>query len=86
MANTEEKLIGRVTHYFPKVEVAIVKLEDSIKIGDKIKLKRKEEESEQEVKSMQVEHKDISEGKKGEEIGLKVDQKVKEGWEVYKLI
>jgi putative protease len=86
MANTEEKLIGRVTHYFPKVEVAIVKLEDSLKIGDKIKLKRKEEESEQEVKSMQVEHKDISEGKKGEEIGLKVDQKVKEGWEVYKII
>jgi putative protease len=80
----KEKPIGEVTHYFPKVEAAIVKLKAPLKIGDKIKLKRGEEEFEQEVKSMQVDHTDIKSGKKGDEVGLKVDQKVKEGWEVYK--
>lgn len=81
----EEKLIGKVTHYFPHVEAAVVKLNGDLKIGDKIKLVRGEEEFEQEVKSMQANHTDIKSAKKGDEIGLKVDKKVKEGWEVYKL-
>jgi putative protease len=83
---SEEKLIGKITHYFPKVGAAVVKLEGSLKVGDRIKLKRGEEEFEQEVQSMQIDHKDLKAAKKGEEVGLKVDQKVKEGWEVYKLI
>lgn len=85
MEKAEEKLIGEVTHYFPKVEAAIVKLKGSLKIGDRIKLKRQDEEFEQDVKSMQVDHQDIQEGKKGQEIGIKVDKRVKEGWEVYKI-
>mgnify|MGYP001118584183 CR=1 FL=1 len=85
MEEIEEKFIGKVTHYFPKVEAAIVKLEDNLKIGDKVKFKRGEEEFEQKVQSMQIEHQDIRNAKKGQEIGLKVDQKVKESWEVYKV-
>lgn len=79
----EEKLIGKVTHYFPKVEVAIVKLKDSLEIGERIKFKKEDQEFDQVVTSMQIEHKDIKEAKKGQEIGIKVDKKVKEGWEVY---
>ncbi|MDD5551704.1 MAG: translation elongation factor-like protein [Candidatus Pacebacteria bacterium] len=81
---TEEKPIGKITHYFPKVQAAIVKLNSPLKIGDKIKLKKDEEEFEQEVKSMQVDHTDITKAKKGDEVGIKVDKKVKENWEVYK--
>jgi len=81
----EEKLVGKITHYFPKVGVAVVKLEDNLKVGDRIRLKKGEKEFEQTVESMQVEHKNIREAKKGEEIGLKVDQKVKQGWEIYRL-
>ena len=81
----EEKIIGKVTHYFPKVGVAVVKLEGNLKIGDQIKLKRGEEEFEQSVKSMQIEHENLEVAKKGEEIGLKVDQKVKEGWKVHRV-
>ncbi len=81
---SEEKPIGIVTHYFSKVGVAVVKLSAPLKIGDKIKLKRGDEEFEQIVQSMQVDHKNLEEAKKGEEIGLKVDHKVKEGWEIYK--
>ncbi len=82
----EEKLVGKITHYFPKVGVAVVKLEDTLKLGERIKLKKGEKEFEQTVESMQVEHKNIKEARKGQEIGLKVKQKVKEDWEVYKLI
>jgi len=81
----EEKPIGKITHYFPKVEAAILKLTAPLKIGDKIKLKHGEEEFEQEVKSMQVDHTDIKSAKKGDEVGIKVDQKVKENWGVYKI-
>ncbi|PIU42769.1 MAG: hypothetical protein CO034_02540 [Parcubacteria group bacterium CG_4_9_14_0_2_um_filter_35_11] len=85
MEEIKEKLIGKVTHYFPKVGAAIVKLEDNLQIGEKIKIKKGEMEFEQAVQSMQIDHKDIKEAKKGQEVGLKVDQKVKEGWEVYKI-
>lgn len=82
----EEKLIGKIIHYFPKVGAAVVKLDDDLKIGDKIKLKHGEEEFEQEVTSMQFDHKPVEVAKKGEEVGLKVEKKVKENWEVYKVI
>jgi len=85
MAETKEKLIGKITHYFPKVGAAIVKLEGSLQIGDKIKVRKGDIEFEQEVQSMQIDHKDIKEAKKNQEVGVKVDQKVKEGWEVYKI-
>lgn len=80
----EEKLIGKVTHYFPKVGVAIVKLKNNLEIGERIKFKKEDQEFDQVVTSMQIEYKDIKEAKKGQEIGIKVDEKVKEGWEVYK--
>lgn len=80
-----EKLIGKITHYFNKIGVAIVELEDKIKIGDRIKIKGKNREFEQTVNSLQVDHKDVQEAKKGETVGMKVDDKVKEGDEVYLL-
>ncbi len=78
-----EKLIGRVTHYFNKISVAIVELVDNIKIGDRIKIKNKNREIEQEVTSLQVDHQNVKEAKKGEMVGMKVEGKVKEGDEVY---
>ncbi len=82
---SEEKLIGKITHYFPKVGAAVVKLDDTLKIGDRIKLKHGDDEFEQEVTSMQVDHQAIESAEKGDEVGLKVDKKAKEGWEVYKI-
>lgn len=81
----EEKLVGKITHFYPKVVVAVVKVKGTIKIGNKLKFKKGAEEFEQTVESMQINYKDIKSAKKGQEIGLKVNQKIKEGWEVYKL-
>jgi translation elongation factor EF-Tu-like GTPase len=82
----EEKLIGEVTHYFGKIGVAVVKLSDDLKVGDQIKIVgKKGEEFTQTVESMQIEHKNVQEAKAGDLIGLKVSQKVREGYKVYKI-
>jgi len=78
--------IGKVTHYYEKIGVAIVELDSALNNGDKVKFVRGGEDLfEQEVESMQIEHEKISKAKKGDVIGLKADQSVKEGAEVYKL-
>jgi putative protease len=79
-----EKLVGKITHYFGNIGVGIVKLEKGeIKIGSKIKIKTHEGEFEQEVVSMQADHKDIVSAKAGEEFGTKLEQKAHEGNEVF---
>lgn len=78
------ELIGKVTHFFPKISVCVIKLAHPLKKGEKIKFKHKEEEFEQVVTSMQVEHKELEEAKAGMEIGMKVDKPVKAGFKVYK--
>ena len=78
--------IGSVTHYYDKINVAVVELESDIATGDKIKFSRGGEDMfEQEVESMQVEHEKIEKAGKGDTIGLKVKEEVKEGAEVFKL-
>lgn len=82
----KEELIGKITHYFGKIEVGIIELSKSLAVGDTIHIKGGETDFEQEVKSMQIEHKDIEKAKKGDVIGLKVEDKVREGNEVYKVL
>jgi putative protease len=78
--------VGKVTHYYDKIKVAIVELNASLAVGDQIVLERGGEELfKQKVASMQIEHKKVKEAKKGDVIGLEVDELVKEGAEVYKL-
>ena len=77
--------VGKVTHYYDKIGVAIVELSGGLAVDDKIRIVRDEDEFKQEVESMQIEHKQIKTAKKGDVIGLKVDQPVKEGAEVYKV-
>ena len=80
----EEKLIGKVTHYFGNISVGIIKLSNGgIKIDDEVRFKGGDTDFVQKIVSMQAEHKDIQEAKKGDEFGTKVDQKVREGYEVY---
>ena len=78
--------VGRITHYYDKIGVAVLELDGDLAKGDKIKFVRGSEELfTQEVTSMQVEHEQKESAKKGDIIGLKVDSEVKEGAEVYKV-
>ena len=78
-----DKPIGKVTHYYDKISVAIVKLDKGLKVGDTLKFSGHDQEFEQVVDSMQEEHQNIDKAKKGMEVGVKVDQKVKENDNVY---
>ena len=80
--------IGKITHYYEKIGVAVLKVTDSpLKVEKTIKItdKNGEEKFTQEVTSIQIEHKQIKEAKKGSEVGLKIDQEVKEGDEVFEV-
>lgn len=78
--------VGKVTHYYDKISVAVVELDGTLSVGDKIKFTRGGEDLfEQTVESIQIEHEKKDSAGKGEVVGLKVDQEVKEGAEVYKV-
>lgn len=79
----KQKPIGVVTHYYSGLEVGIVKLKSPLKKGDMIEFRGATTDFSQEVKSMQYDHKEIDAGKKGQEVGLKVKDRVREGDEVY---
>jgi putative protease len=81
----KEELIGKITHYYDHIEVGIIEVtKNSIEEGEKIHIKGTTTDFEQEAKSMQVEHEQVSRAKKGDVIGLKVKDKVREGDLVYK--
>ena len=83
---TEEgKLIGKITHYFSKIGVAVIELSGTLKVGDTIRIVGGETDFQQKVESIEIEHQKINEAKTGDSIGLKVTQKVREGYKVYKL-
>lgn len=82
----EGKLVGRVTHYFSNIEVAVIELTAPLKMGDKIRIAGGQEtDFEQEVTSMQIEHAEVKSAKKGDSVGMKVNEKVHEGYKVYKI-
>lgn len=82
----EEKEIGVITHYYGKLSVGIVRLSDTLKVGDTVHIKGHSSDFTQVVDSIQIEHKNVSEAKAGDLIGLKVIQKVHEHDKVYKVI
>lgn len=75
--------MGKVIHYYDKIGVAIVRLEKVLKIADKVKFARGDEGFEQVVESMQIEHAAIPQGKPKQEVGIKVNQPVRDGTLVY---
>lgn len=78
-----QKEIGKVNHWYDKAQVAVVKLSGSLKVGDKIKVKKGDSEFEETVNSMQVDHKTVNSGKKGDEVAIQLSQKTKEGAVIY---
>jgi putative protease len=82
----EENLveIGRVTHFFSKISVAVVELKAPLAVGDTVHIKGPTTDFEQVVESMQIEHKNVQRAEAGQSIGLKVAQRVREKDIVYK--
>ena len=76
-AKNKKDIIGEVTHYFGHVNAAAVKLKKNLAVGDAIRIKGHTTDFTQSVTSMQLDHQPISVGKKGQEIGLEVNDRVR---------
>jgi len=76
--------VGRVTHFFTKISVAVIELTAPLAVGDTIAVKGPTTDLEQAVESMQIEHKDVQRAEAGQSIGLKVAERVRERDIVYK--
>ena len=83
---SEEKVVevGQITHYFSKINVAIIELTHPLAIGDRILIKGPTTDFEQRVDSMKIDRKAIPRAEGGQSIGLKLLQPVKEKDAVYK--
>lgn len=79
------KVVGIVTHYFPHVRAGVIKLKAPLAAGEVIKIKGHTTDFTQTVTSMQIDRVPINEGKKGDEIGLLVDSRVRQRDIVYKV-
>ena len=82
----EEVEIGKVTDFFAKPVVAGITLSGTLKIGDKVHIKGSTTDMDFTVESMQIERTNITEGKPGDLIGIKVPDRVRRGDKVYKII
>lgn len=79
-----ETMIGRVTHYYPRIGVAAVVLENHIATGDRIHILGPHDDLHQPVTSMELDHTPITEADAGQDIGIRVAGRVHKGGLVYR--
>lgn len=80
-----ETQIGRITHYYGKLGVAVLELGDKLNIGDKIHVLGHTTDFTQIVQSMQIDHQQVQSVGPGMDIALKVNQRVRVGDAVFKV-
>ena len=81
----KEKQIGTVSNYFDHVKVAAIKLTGPLKKGERVEIKGGEVDFKQKVAGIQIQHEKVEKAKKGDEIGIKVNHKVRKGYHVFKV-
>jgi translation elongation factor EF-1alpha len=77
--------IGTITHYFDHISVAVLALTEGLRVGETIHILGHSTDLKQEVTSMQIEHKAVEEAKPGDDVALKVGQRVHPNDKVYKI-
>jgi len=85
MSEEELQEVGKVTHFFSKINVAVIELAATLTVGDRIRIQGPTTNFEQTVESMQIEHANVKTAKAGQSIGLKVKERVREKDTVYKI-
>lgn len=81
-----EKQIGKITHYYDRISVAVLALTDSLKLGDEIRISGHTTDFTQNITSLEIEHDKILTAKPGDEVALKVIDSVRKGDKLYKII
>jgi len=80
-----DKEIGKVTHYFDHITVAVLALNSKLSLGDTLHFLGHSTDFTQEVTSMQIEHKEVKSAKKGDDVAIKVSERVHENDKVFKV-
>jgi putative protease len=80
-----EKHIGRVTHYFKRIGVAVLELSGGLKVGDVVHIQGRTTDFTQQVESMEIEHQKVQSVGPGAEAALKVSEPVRKGDAIYKV-
>ncbi|QQG39800.1 MAG: hypothetical protein HYS81_00045 [Candidatus Aenigmatarchaeota archaeon] len=75
--------LGTIAHFYPKINVAVVDVTSTIKAGDEIVIRGGSTNFRQRVASMQIEHEQVTEARPGQSIGMRVNERVHEGDEVF---
>ncbi|MFH0711386.1 MAG: translation elongation factor-like protein [Candidatus Aenigmatarchaeota archaeon] len=84
--DVEKMKIGWISHYYGKMGVAVLELEEELRVGDTISIEGPSTSFKQVVDSMEIEHKKVPVAKPGQSVGMKVASAVKEKDTVFKLI
>ena len=83
----EGKKIGFVSNCFHKISVAAVEITDgTVSVGDTLHFLGHTTDFELTLHSMQIEHKSVTEAKKGDSVGIEISEKVRKGDKVYIMI
>lgn len=82
--STEER-IGTVTHYFDEPQVGAIDLEEVVELGDELHFSGHTTDFRQSISSMEVDHQPVEVAGPGDEVAVKVEQRVREGDEVYRV-
>ena len=77
------KEVGEIFSYYAKIGVAALKLSGNLKVGDRIKIQGHTTDFEQEVESLQIEHDKVTKAKKGDDVGIKVNEKVRKNDKIF---
>lgn len=78
--------VGLVTHYFPHVNAAAVKIEEGVlSVGDRIHIVGHTTDFKQKILSLQIDRKSVQAGKQGEEVGIETKDRVRTDDKVYKV-
>lgn len=80
------KLVGNISHYFSNIQVGIIKLSAPLALGDHVRIMGGEAtDFNQKITSMQLDHREIKKAKKGDSVGFKAKEIVRDGYRVYKV-
>ena len=77
--------IGEVTHFFDRINVAVIALTGTIRVGDAVHILGRSTDFQQEVKSLQIEHQPVNEAGPGQEVAMKVEHRLRPRDAVFKI-
>lgn len=79
------KRVGTVTHYFDHLNVAVLALTEGIRVGETLHFLGHSTDFKQLVTSLQIEHKAVEAAKPGEDVAMKVEQRVHPNDAIFKI-